>query len=142
MVNNVYIAGSCKNKNAVKDLMVKIETWDCRIVFDWTVSDKNYDVKRYVQEDIEAIKLCDNFIYCMDGIKSRGKYFELGYAAALGKRIGIYLLPNCYYVMDNVCSQDTLPFSVIMENDSVFIKSKMYTVLSTIEELRTWLCAE
>lgn len=142
MTNNVYIAGSCKNRKAVKNLMTEIEGLGYNIIFDWTVRDKNNDINRYVQEDIGGIKECDNFVYCMDGSKSRGKYFELGYAAALGKRIGIYLLPTYYRVTNDTCGPDTLPFDVIIENDSIFVKSRMYPILSNTEELKIWLCAK
>lgn len=137
--NNVYIAGSCKNRKAVKALMTEIEKWGYRVIFDWTVRDENNDVARYVKEDIRGIEKCDNFVYCMDGSKSRGKYFELGYATALGKRIGICLLPNRYNITNGVYNQDILPFSVIMENDSIFIKSKMYPILNNMDELKIWL---
>lgn len=139
MRNNVYIAGSCKNRKAVKALMTDIENWGFNVIFDWTVRDGNNDISRYVQEDIRGIKDCDNFVYCMDGSKSRGKYFELGYASALDKRIGIYLLPNRYNIASNTYNQDTLPFSVIIENDSIFIKSRMYPILSDANKLKTWL---
>ena len=139
MNNNVYIAGSCKNRKAVKDLITDIESWGFRIIFDWTVRDENNDISRYAQEDIRGIKDCDSFVYCMDGSKSRGKYFELGYATALGKRIGIYLLPNRYNITNNVYNQDIPPFSIIIENDSIFIKSGMYPILSGANELKTWL---
>lgn len=142
MTNNVYVAGSCKNRKAVRTLITEIEKWDCKVIFDWTVRDENNDIVRYVQEDIRGIEECDNFVYCMDGSKSRGKYFELGYATALGKRIGIYLLPNRYNITNGIYNQDIPPFSVIMENDSIFIKSRMYPILSNMDELRTWLSGD
>ncbi len=149
MTNSVYIAGSCKNVKAVKYLMTKIESWGHRITFDWTGSNNNNDIGEYVKKDIDGIQECDNFVYCMDGIKSRGKYFELGYATALNKPIIIYILPTHYYMtnagsVDNVGNSDMLPsdmlpFDMIIENDSVFIKSRMYPILSNIDELKTWL---
>lgn len=142
MTNNVYVAGSCKNRKAVRGLISEIEGWDCKIMFDWTTRDEKNDIKGYVQEDIRGIEECDNFIYCMDGLRSRGKYFELGYATALGKRIGIYLLPNLYDITNGIYNQDTLPFSVIIENDSIFIKSRMYPILNNMDELKTWLHEE
>lgn len=139
MANNIYVAGSCKNRKAVRTLITEIEKWDCKVVLDWTVRDENNDIVRYVQEDIGGIEKCDNFVYCMDGSKSRGKYFELGYATALGKRIGIYLLPNRYNITNGIYNQDTSPFSVIIENDSIFIKSRMYPILNNMDELKAWL---
>jgi hypothetical protein len=139
MTNNVYIAGSYKNRKAVKGLMEEIEKWGYHITFDWTIHTKDEDIGKYVQGDIEGIKDCDHFIYCMDGTRSRGKYFELGYAWALGKRIGIYLLPTFYQMTNDIYSPDTPPFDIIIENDSVFIKSRMYPILSNIDELKTWL---
>lgn len=139
MANNVYIAGSCKNRKAIKCLMTDVENWGNKITVDWTARDENNDVDLYVREDIGGIKECDNFIYCMDGLRSRGKYFELGYAAALGKRIGIYLLPTYYHIMNNSCSSDKPPFDIIIENESIFIKSMMYPVLRDANELKIWL---
>lgn len=139
MTNNVYIAGSCKNRKAVKCLMTDIENWGYKITFDWTIRAENNDVNMFVQEDIRGMKECHSFIYCIDGSKSRGKYFELGYAAALGKRIGIYLLPTYYHVMNGMCSQDVPPFDIIIENDSIFIKSRMYPIFSDANELKKWL---
>jgi hypothetical protein len=139
MVNKVYIAGSCKNRKAIKRLMSDIENWGHKIIFDWTVRDEKKDLNIYVQEDIIGMKECDNFIYCMDGSKSRGKYFELGYATALGKRIGIYLLPTYYHITNNLCKSDRPPFDIIIENESIFIKSIRYPILSDIFELKMWL---
>jgi nucleoside 2-deoxyribosyltransferase len=140
MTSNVYIAGSCKSRKAIKCLMTDIENWGYKVTFDWTIRVENKDVNLFVQEDIGGMKECDNFIFCIDGSKSRGKYFELGYAAALDKRIGIYLLPNYYHVMNGECSQDMPPFDIIIENDSIFIKSGMFPILGNKEELKTWLC--
>ncbi len=139
MTNNVYIAGSCKNRKGVRDLMTEIENFGYRVAFDWTVGDKNNDMIKHVQKYIMGIKECDNFVYCMDGSISRDKYFELGYAAALGKRIGIYLLPNRYNIVNNVYNKDVPPFSIIIENDSIFIKFMSYPILNNISELTTWL---
>jgi len=139
MTNNVYVAGSCKNRKAVGSLMRDIESWGYKVTFDWTGRDEKDAVNQYVREDIRGIEECDNFIYCMDGSRSRGKYFELGYATALGKRIGIYLLPTYYHVINGTCGLDAPPFDVIMENDSIFIKSRMYPIFSDANELRKWL---
>lgn len=142
MKNDIYIAGSCKSRKAIKNLMTEMESWGCHIIFDWTVRDKNNDMSTYVQEDIKGIKECDNFIYCMDGSKSRGKYFELGYATALNKRIAIYLLPTYYHINDGVYGPDIPPFDIIIENDSIFINSGTYIILSDMEKLKIWLGAK
>lgn len=133
----VYIAGSCKNRTAIKGLMSEIESFGHQITVDWTIRRSNNDTKEFVEEDIKGLQECDRFIYCMDGIKSRGKYFELGYAAALNKNIGIYLLPTYYEVINP--NSENLPFSIIIENESVFIRSKMFPILRTIDELKMWL---
>jgi nucleoside 2-deoxyribosyltransferase len=138
MSNNVYIAGSCKNRKAIKHLMVDIENWGYKVTFDWTIRAENNE-NLFVEEDIGGMKECDSFIFCIDGSRSRGKYFELGYATALGKRIGIYLVPTYYHVTNGVCSPDIPPFDFIIENDSIFIKSKMYPIFSDANELKKWL---
>ncbi len=135
MKNNVYVAGSCKNRVATKNLMDDIKKWGFNIAFDWT--NRTNDIVDDLKEDIKGLIECDCFIYCMDGIKSRGKYFELGYVSALNKPIGIYLLPTYYHII-NPNSED-LPFSIIIENESVFIRSRIYPILNNIDELKKWL---
>ena len=137
MKTKVYIAGSCRSRVAIGFLMSKIEDWGYEIAFDWTVHMEDGDASEYVQEDIKRLRECDLLVYCMDGIKSRGKYFELGYAFALNKPIGIYLLPTYYRVINP--NDETLPFNVMMENESVFIRSKMCPILHSDNELKTWL---
>lgn len=137
MKNNVYVAGSLKNRVAIKKLMNSIENWGYKITADWTNYKDGDSAKYGAEESVQGLKECDCLIYCMDGVKSRGKYFELGYVSALGKPITIYFLPNNYYITDLNC--DTLPFNVIIENESVFIRSGMYPVMYTIDELKTWL---
>lgn len=136
MKSNVYVSGSCKNRGAVKKLMDDIENRGYRVAVDWTSRKLVDNVKDHVEEDIKALKECDCFIYCMDGIKSRGKYFELGYVASMEKPIAIYLLPS-YYITNT--DGDIMPFDVIIENESVFVKTGAYSVYRDIDELETWL---
>lgn len=135
MKNNVYVAGSWKNRYAAKCLMKDIENLGCKITVDWTVHKKRDNVTDYVKEYIKGLQECDYFIYCMDGIKSLGKNFELGYATALGKPIAIYLLSGNIFGL----SIDKVPFDKIVERESVFIRSNMYLVIRTIDELKNWL---
>ena len=137
MKNNVYIAGSWKNRDAVKRLMNDIENFGYKITYDWTNHKGSDKAKDHVEEDIEGLKECDCLIYCMDGIRSRGKYFELGYVTALGKPVAIYLLPTYYNVINP--NDENLPFNIIIENESVFIRSRIYPILHTIDELKSWL---
>lgn len=137
-MTKVYIAGSCKNRVITRRLMDEIKTWGHEIVLDWTtcrISDvlfanttrKNNDRDiECVKEDIKELKECECLIFCMDSFKSRGKYFELGYATAMSKPIGIFLFPS-------------LSLSDAMKDESILIRSKIYPILHNVDELKTWL---
>lgn len=135
MKNNVYIAGSWKNREAVKRLMKDIEEWGCKITVDWTNHKRKDNLMEYVQEYIKGLQECDHFIYCMDGIKSIGKNFELGYATALGKPIGIYLFDGNIFGPN----MEKISFDKIIEKESVFVRANMYQIIRTIDELKNWL---
>ena len=133
MKRKIYVAGSCKNRVAIRQLMKYIEDFGYEIAVDWTVMRDSVDLKKDVQEDIDKLHECDGLIYCMDGIKSRGKYFELGYATALNKPIGIYFPYT-------VGSDGNMPgLNAVVEDESVFVKSKMYPIMYTVGELNIWL---
>ena len=133
MKKKIYVAGSCKNIVTIRQLMKNIENLGHDISLDWTVRRGDTDAKKDAQEDIKRLQECDCLIYCMDGIKSRGKYFELGYAAALSKPIGVYFL----YAVDPNGTMSGL--NAVMEDESVFIKSRMYPIMYTLGELNVWL---
>ncbi len=137
MKNSIYMAGSWKNRVAIRQLMNDIESLGYKITVNWTNRKMTDDAKIAAEENIKGLRECDCLVYCMDGIRSRGKYFELGYATALSKSIGIYLLPT-YYNVINPNSED-LPFSMILENESVFIRSRNYPILRDMDELKNWL---
>lgn len=126
-MTKVYVSGSCKNRIMIRCLMNDIKNWGYEIVSDWTTRKESGDIyRKYAQEDIRALKECDCLVYCMDDFKSRGKYFELGYATALGKPIGIYLFLSLS--LDNA-----------MKNESIFIRSGMYPIIYDVNNLKTWL---
>lgn len=139
-MTKIYISGSWKNRNSVSNLMRDMENSGYEVIIDWTKHKITDDARHIVAENIEGLKKCDCLIYCMDGIRSRGKYFELGYATALEKPIGIYLLPTYYHNVYRPNSEsEELPFSIIFDNESVFVRSKLYPILSTIDELENWI---
>lgn len=135
MNNNVYIAGSWKNRIEVRNLMNDIESWGYNITVDWTNHVGKDNLVAYVQEYIKGMQECDYFIYCMDGIKSIGKNFELGYATALGKHIGIYLFNNKTFGPN----METTPYNKIIQKECAFIRADIYKILRTIDELKNWL---
>lgn len=137
MKNNIYVTGSWKNRVAIRKLMGDMENHGYIIIVDWTSRKITDDAKIAAEENIKGLRECDCLIYCMDGIRSRGKYFELGYATALGKPIAIYLLPTYYNIINP--NQEEMPFNVILENESVFIRSRAYKVLCNMDELKNWL---
>ena len=141
----VYVAGSWKNKDIIKGIMGKIEEWEYEVPFNWTDTEKG-DTKQYALEDIKGLNECNCLIYCMDGTKSRGKNFELGYATALNKPIAIYV-----FSVDNILNAireisadpNNLSMNDILDaaisNECVFIRAKMYPIFHSIEELKLWL---
>lgn len=129
---NIYLAGSWKNRILTKYLMKDIERWGHKIIVDWTKHEEKNSAKKYATEDLQALKDCDCLIFCMDGVHSRGKNFELGYVTALGKPIAIYHMPN----NDIVIGPDGLP---IIDNECVFIRAKLYPVIHNCDELKLWL---
>lgn len=122
---DIYLAGSWKNKISIRHLMRDIEDWGHKIIIDWTKHEEKNSAKRYATEDLRALKDCDCLIFCMDGVHSRGKNFELGYATALGKPIAIYHIRN--------------GDSSIIDNECVFIRAKLYPILHNYDELKLWL---
>jgi len=137
MKNNIYMAGSWKNRVAIRQLMNDMENLGYKITVNWPNRKITDDAKIAAEENLKGLRECDCLIYCMDGIRSRGKYFELGYATALSKPIGIYLLPTYYNVINP--NHEDIPFSVVLENESVFIRSRTYPILCNIDELKNWL---
>lgn len=135
MEKKIYIAGSWKNKNAVKDLMTDLEGDGYSIAVDWTNHKIDENLVSYVQDYLKGLNECSCFIYCMDGIKSIGKNFELGYATALGKPIGIFLM-NSKMFGPNI---ENLPYEKIIAKECSFIRANLYKVLRSIEELKSWL---
>lgn len=135
MKNNVYIAGSWKNRIVVKQLMNDIENWGYKITVDWTEHKRKDNISEYAQEYLKGLKECDYFVYCMDGIKSIGKNFELGYATALDKQVGVYVFDNNIFGPN----MKVLSFDKIVDKECIFIRANMYQVIHTIDELKNWL---
>ena len=137
-VEKIYIAGSWKNRLLIKHLMVHVEGWKYKITTDWTEHYASDNENKYAVEDMEGIRQCDAFIYCIDGTSSRGKNFELGFAHALNKPIAIYAI-----VLDHVCSSAAidkdLMISDMIEGESMFIKAEFFPIFSSSVELRSWL---
>lgn len=132
----VYVAGSCKNRSSVKIIMNKIEMMGHDIATDWT-KHKKEPAKLYAEEDIKALQECDCLLYCMDGISSRGKNFELGYVTALKKPIAIYML--------NLDSIAHIPIETpgilkhYVNKECMFIRANMYPIFHTTDNLKSWL---
>lgn len=137
----IYVAGSWKNRLLIKCLMREIEDWGHTVLVDWTNHEEKGGAKQYAEQDIKGLNQCDCLVYCMDGHKSRGKNFELGYVTALNKPIAIYLFSidrsTVYKDIENVSIDYIL--DNMMANECVFIRAHMFPVLHTVEELKTWL---
>lgn len=133
----VYVAGSLKNRALIKVLMNEIEMMGHKIITDWTESAEPGSARLCAKEDIRGLQECDCLIYCLDGIPSRGKNFELGYITALKKPIAIYIL--------NISSISHIPielpgiFKYYIDKECVFIRANMYPIFYTIDELKSWL---
>lgn len=144
----VYVAGSWKNKNIIKHIMEKIEEWGRTVVVDWTVHTEKGSTEQYTSEDLKGLNQCDCLVYCMDGTKSRGKNFELGYATALNKPIAIYVFSvdnTLNAIREIVADPNNINLShdeildAMISNECIFIRAKMYPILSSLDELRLWL---
>lgn len=133
----VYIAGSWKSRLVIKTLMNKIEMMGHKIVVDWTEHKLSGFAKEYAAEDIKGLQECDCLIYCMDGIDSRGKNFELGYATAIGKPIAIYMLNLNSIVHIPIELSGILKYYI--DKECIFIRANLYPILDTIDELKLWL---
>ena len=136
MTPNVYVAGSLKNRPLIKVLMNEIEMMGYKITTDWA-EDTEVSARLCAKEDIRALQECDYLIYCLDGIPSRGKNFELGYVAALKKPIAIYFL--------NLNSISHIPIErpgilkYYIDKECVFIRAGMYPIFHTMDDLKSWL---
>ena len=136
----IYVAGSWKNRSRIKNIMEKIESWEHNIAVDWTKHQEKGGARQYAEEDIKGLKECDCLVYCNDGIKSRGKNFELGYITALGKPIVIYLIPS-NETNDGIVSgtEEKLSIYSLIDKECVFIRARLYPIINSIDELRLWL---
>jgi nucleoside 2-deoxyribosyltransferase len=130
----VYIAGSWKNRSKIKSIMNDIESWGFYIATDWTKHQEKGCARQYAEEDFNGLKECDCLIYCMDSNHSRGKNFELGYVTALGKPIIIYIIPGDY-----VSDREMLHIDSLTDKECVFIRARLYPIISSMDELRLWL---
>lgn len=136
-MTKVYVAGSWRNRLVIKVLMNEIEMMGHRVVVDWTGHKSSGYARQYAAEDLKGLQECDCLIYCLDGIKSRGKNFELGYATALGKPIVLYLL-SIYGIVVGPDS-GRLSLECVIDNECVFIRANLYPILHSIDELKSWL---
>lgn len=133
----VYVAGSLKNIPLVKVLMNEIEMMGHKITTDWTEDTGSGSARLRAEKDIRALQECDCMIYCLDGIHSRCKNFELGYITALKKPIAIYML--------NLNSIPHAPIEIpgilkyYIEKECIFIRANMYPIFHTMDELKSWL---
>lgn len=133
----VYVAGSWKNKFLIRILMDEIEMMGYKVVADWTKHQVSGHTKEYAAEDLKGLQECDCLIYCLDGIPSRDKNFELGYVTALGKPAAIYML--------NLTSIAHIPIETpgiikyYIDKECIFIRANMYPIIYTIDELKSWL---
>lgn len=128
----IYVAGSWKNRSKIKNIMEEIENWEYDIAVDWTKHQEKGGARQYAEEDLKGLKECDCLVYCMDSNHSRGKNFELGYIAALGKPVIIYIIPG-----DGV--SEKLPIDSLIDKECIFIRAKLYPILDSMNELRLWL---
>jgi len=136
----IYVAGSWKNRLIIRCLMKEIEDWGHTVLVDWTNHEEKGGAKQYAEDDIKGLDQCDCLVYCMDGHKSRGKNFELGYATALNKPIAVYLFSiDCSTVQGIEDASIDYMVDNMMDNECIFIRSRMFPVLHTVEELKTWL---
>lgn len=137
----IYVAGSWKNRLLIRDLMEEMESWGHIVLVDWTNHEEKGCAKQYAEQDIKGLKECDCLVYCMDGQKSRGKNFELGYVAALNKPTVVYLSTIDFSTIgkdiEDVSYDGIIDY--MTTNECVFIRALMFPVLHTAEELKTWL---
>lgn len=130
----VYVAGSFKNREKIRYIMSEIENWGFRIAADWTIHQEKGGSKLYATEDLQGLKECDCLVYCMDSNHSRGKNFELGYITALKKPIIIYIMPE-----NDVSDIENLSIDSLIDRECVFIRARLYPIISSMGELRLWL---
>ena len=133
----VYVAGSLKNRCLIKVLMNEIEMMGHKITNDWTEYVESGSANQCAEEDIRALQECDCLIYCLDGISSRGKNFELGYATALKKPIAIYMLNLNSITHSPIERQGIIKYYI--DKECVFIRANMYPIFHTMDELKSWL---
>lgn len=133
----VYVAGSLKNRSLTKVLMNEIEMMGYKITTDWTEDIESGSDRLCAEEDIRALQECDCLIYCLDGIHSRGKNFELGYVTALKKPIAIYMLNLSSISHISIETPGILKYYI--DKECVFIRANMYPIFHTINELKLWL---
>ncbi len=115
----IYVAGSLKNSHMANCVMKDIESMGCQIAVDWA---KDIDVT----ECIKGLEQCDGLIFCMDGFKSRGKNFELGYVHALKKPIIVYPI---YPFKESI--ED------LLENESTFLK--LFPIIKSRDDIKDWI---
>lgn len=133
----VYVAGSWKNRSAIKRLIEKIECWGYKVIVDWTKHQEKGGAKQYAEEDLKGLQECDCLVYCMDSNHSRGKNFELGYVTALGKPVIIYIMRDDGVMTDP--DRKKLPIDSLIDKECIFIRAKLYHILDILDELRSWL---
>lgn len=135
----VYVSGSWINRPKVKSLMGDIDIMGHEVAIDWTEQTESgpESDKLYAEEDIKALEECHCLIYCLDGNPSRGKNFEVGYMAALKKPIAIYVLN-----LDSITHIQMETHGIVryyINKECVFIRAGMYSILRTMDELKSWL---
>lgn len=133
----VYVAGSWKNRFAIRVLMNEIEIMGHQVAVDWTEHKSSGYAKQYAAEDLKGLQECHCLIYCLDGIKSRGKNFELGYVTALGRPIALYILPTYGIVIGS--DNRILPLEHLTDSECVFIRANLYPIIHSIDQLKSWL---
>lgn len=132
----IYVAGSWKNRLEIKNIMEEIESWEYNVAVDWTKHQEKGGARQYAEEDLKGLKECDCLVYCNDGIKSRGKNFELGYITALNKPVAIYVFPT---IWDSVEDRYGSYIDSIIGKECVFIRANIYPIIRTKKELKVWL---
>ena len=133
----VYVAGSWKNRLAIKQLMENIEEWGYIVIVDWTKHQEKGGAKQYAAEDLKGLQECDCLIYCMDSNHSRGKNFELGYITALCKPVIIYIMSDEEI---NVClDMKTIHIDSLIDKECIFVKARLYPIIGSLENLRLWI---
>ena len=89
-MSKVYIASTWENRKLLRPTAKHLTTWyNHEVTSTWIYRDNGESAEIEAHRDLVDIDRCDTFVLWPDEKRkhSTGKFFELGYAFAKGKRI-------------------------------------------------------